>query len=340
MDSLSLMTVLLAGFAFAAATILLIGYWLFFPELRKTRAGKIWCTAMMAGLCVLQAFHVAYFVYQIDPLSYRSYGWTLLLMPIFFFFFSRSALFLDARHGSKDLLHFGFVIVGLWLPSELLPLFAFFVGAGYTLWFVAVVSRLRRHVSRFRFEFFFFSFFACIAVAALFMVAALQFVPSYWYFVLYANAISCAFFLIVTALLIFPELVQDVSQIVEATYSKTTLGGVNIAAARQRLDDLMVFEKSFQDESLSLKNLADKMELSSHQLSELINTEFGFGFPRLIRQHRVRSAKGLLLSEPNSSILSISMETGFKSQSAFYAAFKEEEGISPGQFRQDNLGAS
>ena len=338
MESLSLLTVLLIGFALAAAIILLFGYWFFFSEMRKTLTGKVWCTAMMIGLCILQGFHVAYFVYQADPLAHQVYAWALLLMPICFYFFSRSVLFLEVSHKPVDLLHVLFVIIGLLLPVEILPLFAFFVGAGYTLWFVSVVSRLRRQVSRFRFELFFFGLFACMAVAGLFMVAALQFVPAYWFFIVYANAISLAFLLIVTALLIFPELVQDISQIVESTYSKSKLGGVNVAAARQRLEDLMVFEKSFQDESLSLGDLAEKMELSTHQLSELINTQYGYGFPKLVRQHRVRAAKGLLLSEPDASILSISMETGFKSQSAFYAAFKEEEGVSPGKYRVDNLG--
>lgn len=338
MDSLSLITVSLAGFAFTAAMILLFGYWFFFPELRKTQAGKFWCTAMMAGLCSLQAFHVAYFVYQIDPLTYHSYAWTLLLMPICFYFFSRSVLFPEVSHKTIDALHFSFIALGIWLPLQILPLFAFFVGAGYTLWFVAIVSSLRRHASRFRFEFFFFSLFAAMAVAGLFMVAALRFVPSHWFFVLYANAISCAFLLIVTALLIFPELVQDISQIVETTYSKSKLGGVNVNAARQRLEDLMVFEKCYKDDSLSLSDMAEKMELSTHQLSELVNTQYGYGFPKLVRQHRVRAAKGLLLSEPDASILSISMETGFKSQSAFYAAFKEEEGVSPGKYRVENIG--
>lgn len=74
--------------------------------------------------------------------------------------------------------------------------------------------------------------------------------------------------------------------------------------------------------------------MSSHQLSELINVHFGMGFSRYIREQRVKRAKALLASEPDASILSIGLETGFKSQSNFYAAFKESTGLSPGDYRK------
>jgi AraC-like DNA-binding protein len=51
----------------------------------------------------------------------------------------------------------------------------------------------------------------------------------------------------------------------------------------------------------------------------------------------VDAAKALLVNAPSQSILSISMDTGFRSQSAFYAAFKEVTGQSPGEFREARL---
>ena len=96
----------------------------------------------------------------------------------------------------------------------------------------------------------------------------------------------------------------------------------------------MTVDKHFQNEDLSLSNLADSLELSSHQLSELINSHFGYGFPRYIRDQRINEAKRLLIEEPATSVLAVSMETGFKSQSNFYTAFKDITGLSPGQFRK------
>ncbi len=48
----------------------------------------------------------------------------------------------------------------------------------------------------------------------------------------------------------------------------------------------------------------------------------------------IRAAQTLLTTEPDSSILAISMEIGFKSQSNFYAAFKEITGLAPGDYRK------
>ena len=57
-------------------------------------------------------------------------------------------------------------------------------------------------------------------------------------------------------------------------------------------------------------------------------------FSKYVRDCRVEAAKALLVAAPSQSILSISMDTGFRSQSAFYAAFKEATGQSPGDYRK------
>jgi methylphosphotriester-DNA--protein-cysteine methyltransferase len=80
----------------------------------------------------------------------------------------------------------------------------------------------------------------------------------------------------------------------------------------------MTMGKAYQNEGLSLSSLAAEVGLSGHQLSELINSRPGMG-------------------SPSQSILSISMDTGFRLQSAFYAAFKELTGQSPGDFREASL---
>ena len=95
----------------------------------------------------------------------------------------------------------------------------------------------------------------------------------------------------------------------------------------------MTTQKVYQNEDLSLASLAAELGLSGHQLSELVNARLGVGFSRYVRERRVEAAKKLLVSAPSQSILSVSLDTGFRSQSSFYAAFKEITGQSPGDFR-------
>jgi AraC-like DNA-binding protein len=99
----------------------------------------------------------------------------------------------------------------------------------------------------------------------------------------------------------------------------------------------MTTSKVYQNETLSLSSLAADLGLSGHQLSELVNTRLGMGFSRYIRERRIAAAKELLVAAPSQSILSISMDTGFRSQSSFYAAFKEVTGQAPGDYRKARL---
>jgi AraC-like DNA-binding protein len=137
-----------------------------------------------------------------------------------------------------------------------------------------------------------------------------------------------------TSLIIFPELLNDIAAVATVSYASTSLKGVDIQSSLDKLETLMKTEKLYQNEKLNLSMVADAMELTSHQLSELINVHFGMSFSRYIRSQRIAAAKYLLSSQPQSSILAISLETGFKSQSNFYVAFKEITGQSPGDYRK------
>jgi len=192
---------------------------------------------------------------------------------------------------------------------------------------------MRNQRSRFRFEIFFFGLFALMAFAALLLGLSLPWLEHNVFYLAYANSISIAMVLVVSALLIFPELLSDIQLVVELSYAKSKLHGIDTEQKVVELEQLMLHEKPFEDEQLSLATVADLLGLNAHQLSELINTEYGHSFPRFIREHRVRLAKTLLVSEPNASVLAISMMAGFKSQSNFYTAFKESTGEAPGNYR-------
>lgn len=133
----------------------------------------------------------------------------------------------------------------------------------------------------------------------------------------------------------FPELLSQLAEAARLSYARSTLNEVDVASKEHQLEVLMETEKVFQQEDLNLATLAAALDLGAHQLSELINTEYDMSFSRFVRAYRVQEAQRLLKAEPEASVLSISMEVGFRSQSNFYAAFKEITGRSPGAFRSD-----
>ena len=112
----------------------------------------------------------------------------------------------------------------------------------------------------------------------------------------------------IVALIVNPSLIGDLAEAARIKYGTSTLGDVDVEACMKKLEWLMTERKAYLLENLSLASLAAELGISSHQLSELINTRLGMGFSRYVRARRVEAAKALLVSAPSQSILSVSME--------------------------------
>ena len=165
---------------------------------------------------------------------------------------------------------------------------------------------------------------------------ALPYVDDGVFYRVYNIAVGLGIAIMMVALVANPQLIGDLSEAARVKYGASTLGGVDIRAALEKLGRLMSDGKAYQNEDLSLNSLAAEVGLTAHQLSELINSHLGMGFSRYVRERRVEAAKALLPAS-SQTILSVSLDTGFRSQSAFYAAFKEITGQSPGDFRESQL---
>ena len=289
---------------------------------------------LLTGLSFLQLGHLAFMDGKGDPLSSPLYLFWLFMTPPMFYLFCRAILFGDSRFSPSALVHLLPVLLIFIPQTEVSISLLFCVGTGYSLWLTHVIYSLRKTRQRSGFELFFLSLFTVLAVAVLVLGFSLPYMdPAYFYYS-YTFAIGLALVLVVATLLSFPELLSELAEAAKLSYSSSTLNDVNIVEKKNQLDELMVSDKLYKQESLNLSTTAEALGLSAHQLSELINTEYKVSFSRFVREHRVREAERLLAQEPKVSILAISMEVGFKSQSNFYAAFKEITGKSPGSYRK------
>ena len=99
-----------------------------------------------------------------------------------------------------------------------------------------------------------------------------------------------------------------------------------------KLDDLMVREELFKNPLIKSVEVAKKLNISVHQLSELLNTYLGENFSHLINERRIRHAIRLLESNPNYTIEAIGYQNGFNSKSTFYSAFKKVTGKLPSNY--------
>jgi len=91
-------------------------------------------------------------------------------------------------------------------------------------------------------------------------------------------------------------------------------------------------EKLFKYPNLKLSDIAEKLNISSHQLSQLLNDNLGKSFSLFINEYRIEEAKQLLTSDNNYTIEAIGYDCGFNSKSTFYTTFKKITGVTPADY--------
>ncbi|MCP5046696.1 MAG: helix-turn-helix domain-containing protein [bacterium] len=102
-----------------------------------------------------------------------------------------------------------------------------------------------------------------------------------------------------------------------------------------KLLHLLEEQNIYREESVSLKTLAEQLEISTRQLSKLINEKLDKTFYDLINYYRIEEAKRMLLDEKKQmSIIEIAFYVGFNSKSSFNQAFKKQTGLTPSEFKK------
>ena len=327
----------IAGFSAVCGVLLFIAYAAFIRVPGKSVLSVSSCAALVAALFAIQLGHFRYFQGGPEPLSLLYYRLGLFAAPSAFYFFGRWAILPLESFRPRMLINLAPVLL-LAVPdvSVSLPIL-FMFGLGYSLWLGWLVYGLRDRRKQFRFEFLYFVVMAVLALIVLALGFAMPHIDSAWFYHLYCHAVALGIAIMLVALVANPDLIGDLSEAARARYGASTLSGVDVDATLRKLDELMTAKKLYQNEDLSLASLAAEVGISGHQLSELVNARLGVGFSRYVRERRVEAAKKLLVAAPSQSILSVSLDTGFRSQSSFYAAFKEITGQSPGDFRDSAL---
>lgn len=90
----------------------------------------------------------------------------------------------------------------------------------------------------------------------------------------------------------------------------------------------------YRTEHLTLKDLAAKLDLPEYKTRNLINQTLGYrNFNDYINQLRVHEAAQRLKAEPDTPILNISLDVGYRTLSSFNRAFKEIQGMPPSEYR-------
>ena len=102
-------------------------------------------------------------------------------------------------------------------------------------------------------------------------------------------------------------------------------------------EDLLIYFKEdepFLNPQLSLKFVADVLEINTNKISYLINKAFLLNFNDFVNSYRLIHFKSIALELKNShlTILGLAYESGFNTKSVFNTYFKRIEGITPSKW--------
>jgi AraC-like DNA-binding protein len=101
------------------------------------------------------------------------------------------------------------------------------------------------------------------------------------------------------------------------------------------LDRVMAYIEEHLSDKISLSDAARHFYVSESTVSQIFRKKMGVSFYRCVTQRRLISAKSLILD--GVSLESVAEQVGFSDYSTFYRAFKGEFGISPRQFRNQQV---
>ncbi|MEM7363367.1 MAG: hypothetical protein AAF525_05050, partial [Pseudomonadota bacterium] len=253
---MNVLTTLIIGFSVIAAGVLYVTYALFLHNINKSPRALITAALLLLGLSFLQLGHLEYINTGVDPLDSLDYRFWLFLTPPMFYLFSRSILFEETRFLWSSLLHIAPLVLIFVTQVEISISILFCIGTGYSLWLTQVIYNLRSTRERSSFELFFAGLFSIMAITVLVLGFSLPYMDVGYFYYSYAVSIGLALILVVGVLLSFPHLLTELAEVAKLSYATSTLTDVDIEAKKRQLEDVMVRDKLYEDEQLTLSGLA------------------------------------------------------------------------------------
>ncbi|MCX2682047.1 helix-turn-helix domain-containing protein [Galbibacter sp. EGI 63066] len=156
------------------------------------------------------------------------------------------------------------------------------------------------------------------------------------YFYLYLIG-TLTFSLVFYALLFFllskgnrDSIFRDIPQ----KYASKKIEDVEAKALAKTLNEVMQKEKLYKNPNIKLNDVAEKVNISTHKLSQLLNDNIGKSFALFINEYRIDEAKRLIKESNQFTLEGIGFEAGFSSRSTFYNTFKKLVSQTPAEFKR------
>lgn len=140
-------------------------------------------------------------------------------------------------------------------------------------------------------------------------------------------------------MLVLTLLARQVSVKVAARYSRSSVDRATLERIFAALVRALDADNLYRRADLGLGDLTAAAGVPAHHASQALSEIGGLNFAELVARRRVQEAKRLLALPENRTVAvePIGMEAGFRSRSAFYAAFGAETGVTPAEYRRKSM---
>lgn len=101
---------------------------------------------------------------------------------------------------------------------------------------------------------------------------------------------------------------------------------------KENLIGLFENEKLYRNNDINLDMVAEKLDTTRHNASQLINEHFNMTFHQFVNSYRIKEAQELLKSEEERNIIDIAYEVGYNNKVSFNKAFKKNTDLTPSQY--------
>lgn len=144
-------------------------------------------------------------------------------------------------------------------------------------------------------------------------------------------------FYLLTLLIILNKKKELILFKLPAKYGAKKIDTQEVKMLTQKLATLMESEHLYKNPNLKLPDVAQRLEILPHRLSQLVNDNLGKNFSIVVNEYRVKEAQQQLLKNEQYTLEAIGYACGFNSKSSFYVTFKKITGKTPAQFKNEQL---
>jgi AraC-like DNA-binding protein len=134
------------------------------------------------------------------------------------------------------------------------------------------------------------------------------------------------------------SMIKIVSTVSDASPNSQKASNEEANQVIRKIAGLMDTQRFYANYDVTLDVMSQRLNLPTYKLRGIINQEMGFrNFNQFLNSYRIAEAGQRLINDRRLPILSIALDIGFKSLSAFNKAFRDTHHMTPTAYRVQHL---